>query len=211
MASVIEAPSLAAPPSRNNSTQPPPPISETYNLCLSFTRDGLTKRVPWVFVLYLTDDPKGTRIRAKDASDHTDLYSRKMNSSDPAPPTGNHTYRFMAREEAYVDNYSCHGRVVLKVGMTKDERDEVLRTVENTQLSDIVGLRDCQKWAIECLRGLGFEEDFCELWEVAKGENVYVIERAVRAWRGSPRLGFLRGPGYKLEKERKGRAGGDQE
>lgn len=33
----------------------------SYELCLSFTRNGLARRVPWVFVLYATGAEKGTR------------------------------------------------------------------------------------------------------------------------------------------------------
>lgn len=35
----------------------------TYELCISFMRDGLTARVPWVFVLYATGAEKGTRSK----------------------------------------------------------------------------------------------------------------------------------------------------
>jgi hypothetical protein len=128
-------------------------------------------------------------VRAKDTSELPKLAITL--------PT-NHIFRFLAREEAYVDNHSCHGRVVLRRNMTLTERDEAQAAIEATELSAIVGgKRDCQKWCVECIEAMGFSVEMVRSWEGLLGRNVWEIEAAVRGLDGKWGLEFLRSLSYR--------------
>lgn len=130
-------------------------------------------------------------VRAIDASE---VVNRKITH------VTNHTFRFLAREEAYVDNYSCHGRVILLRGMSKEQRDDAQAKIEATELSAIVdGKRDCQKWCTEYLSALDFPAEFVKFWEGLLGVNVYEIETAVGDLQGKWGLGFLKGLAYQMK------------
>ncbi|CZR60389.1 uncharacterized protein PAC_10285 [Phialocephala subalpina] len=153
-----------------------------YNLCISFTRSGIDNRVPWVLVLYRQNSKKGVRLRVKavdeetsNAATATTTTTVTKNTVKPGdePPK----YAFLARENAYVENYRCWGRV---------------------NLSEMVdGFRDCQKWVIECLGSLSFIQGEVNLWDGLKAKNIWEIESTiddlgVRYFD----LSFVRGPAY---------------
>ena len=128
-------------------------------------------------------------VRAKDTS--------KLANLTTAHPT-NHAYRFLAREEAYVDNYSCHGRVVLRRNLMLTDRNETQATIGATELSAIVDdKRDCQKWCVDCIEALGFPAEMVIFWEGLLGTNVWEIEERIKRLEGKWGLVFLRSLSYR--------------
>ena len=63
----------------------------------------------------------------------------------------------------------------------------------------INGIRDCQRWVVECLPSLGVEFEVTAALQCCRGCNIWEIEKEINE---AEDLVFTRGPAYKSRNSR---------